>query len=341
LNPDPSPQEWWTDRSADQPARHTFSLDGRPAAGLYLLAWLLGGLGLALLLLSLGGGTVLGVVALPLLCLSLASAAGYQVVARRGRPAVAYRGPSPLILFGLVFFGWLLGTVVVFIGAGLAGVDVLTDPPTALTASPALTLAIISAQLVAYLVVGWLAVVRTGALSWRDIALPPSAARGLPAAIGLGIVVMVPVLIAAIIFGGLLATLLGVDAPDVLPAPQTATDFVLVAIAGALLAPVGEEFFFRGIALQAWLRDLGARSALIRATLLFAFIHVINISGVDFSTGLRQAILVVAVILPVGLALGWLYIRRGLAASFAAHATYNGLLLALPLLLPDLVAIPR
>jgi len=33
--------------------------------------------------------------------------------------------------------------------------------------------------------------------------------------------------------------------------------------------------------------------------------------------------LTVVVIIPVGLALGWLFLRRGLIASIAGHATFN------------------
>ena len=43
----------------------------------------------------------------------------------------------------------------------------------------------------------------------------------------------------------------------------------------------------------------------------------------------RRRLLQVAVILPIGLVLGWLFLRRGIMASIAGHVTYNGILLAL------------
>ena len=49
----------------------------------------------------------------------------------------------------------------------------------------------------------------------------------------------------------------------------------------------------------------------------------------------RRPILQTAVILPVGLVLGWLFLRRGMAAAIAGHVTYNGLLLGLALLVGD------
>jgi membrane protease YdiL (CAAX protease family) len=62
----------------------------------------------------------------------------------------------------------------------------------------------------------------------------------------------------------------------------------------------------------------------------FALVHIANIRE-GFWTGLGQAALTIAVILPVGFLLGWLFLRRGLAAAIAGHIAYNGLLLALAL----------
>jgi membrane protease YdiL (CAAX protease family) len=311
---------WWSDSHERTAPRSAFSLQGRPAAGLYTAAWLLGGIGFGLLFFGVGAGAnELTLIALPLVVLGLAAAGGYQVIARRGRPPGAYRGPSPLILLGLVFLVVIAATLVAVVaGAGFS------QPLTAAEAVLALGI-----QLFAYLVVGWLAVIRTGALSWREVAMPPTASGGAVAAIASAVGLIALVTLAAVIFGGLLATLLGVEAPDVLPTPRNATEYIAVGLAAVVLAPIGEEFFFRGIALSAWLRDLGPRAALIRTTLLFALIHVVDIASDDFSTGLRQAILVVAIILPVGYALGWLYLRRGLGASIIGHATYNGALLIL------------
>jgi membrane protease YdiL (CAAX protease family) len=100
-------------------------------------------------------------------------------------------------------------------------------------------------------------------------------------------------------------------------------------LTAGLVIPVGEELFFRGFVLTAWLRDLGERGALIRSSLFFALIHVVNISTDTFAEGAAQALLQTAVILPVGFAFGWLFLRYGMAAAIAAHVTYNSLLLFL------------
>ncbi len=96
-----------------------FTLEGRPVPSLYLLAWLLTVGGIAALLFvaqagpSAGGGLV-AFVATVSLGLGLAAAAGYQLVARLDRHPDRYRGPSPLILFGLVL------VVSALVSAGLA-----------------------------------------------------------------------------------------------------------------------------------------------------------------------------------------------------------------------------
>jgi membrane protease YdiL (CAAX protease family) len=103
-----------------------------------------------------------------------------------------------------------------------------------------------------------------------------------------------------------------------------------------LLVPIGEELFFRGFALTAWLRDLGERAAIVRSSLFFALFHIININAATFDEGARQALGVVLVILPVGAVLGVLFVKRGLLAAMAAHVTYNGLGYTLGLLAEEI-----
>ncbi len=134
---------------------------------------------------------------------------------------------------------------------------------------------------------------------------------------------MLVVAVVAGLAGGLLARLLGTDAPEVVPLPSSTVELVMVALSAVILVPIGEELFFRGYALTAWLRDRGERSALIRSTVFFALVHIVTLTSATFDEGLRQAALVVAVIGPVGLALGWLYVRRGLFAAIAGHAAFN------------------
>jgi len=141
-----------------------------------------------------------------------------------------------------------------------------------------------------------------------------------------------------LILGGIVGLLLGVEAPQVLPPSESASDGLFVVLAAALVIPIGEELFFRGFALTAWLRDLGPRAALVRSSLLFALVHIANIGGVGFVEGLSQAVLLFVVLLPVAFVLGWLFLRHGMAAAISGHVTYNSLLLLLAYLASKLPA---
>ncbi len=287
----------------------------RPAAGLYVAAWALCGLGIAALLIGLAsdpplrGFLIMG--GLGALILGLATAAGQQLVARRQRPAERYHGPAPLILFLLQF------ALVSAVSVVLLAVGVPLDTPAGFLVAALLLLS-------GYLLIVWLFVVRAGALSWREMirAQPLSASRAVSDAV-VGGATVVGVGLVALVVGGIIARLLGTTAPDVVPTPQTTVEILMAALAAGILVPIGEEVFFRGYTMTAWLRDLGPRTALIRGTAFFTLIHVVNITTETFTEGLAQAIIVVSVIAPVALALGWLYLRRGLIAAIGGHAAFN------------------
>jgi membrane protease YdiL (CAAX protease family) len=308
MTPDPEPPR----------PQSTFSLEGRPAAGLYLFAWLLTGLGLGMFIIALqaGGGQFGGlllIAALVLLGPGLALAAGYQVVARATRPPPAFRGPSPAILLGLqIVLSAVIGSILLFLGA--------PDP----LSGGAGFLVISFTLFVSHVTVVWLFGIRSGALGWPDLGLPRAAsASRVLGDIGMGFVTMIvawPIVTALTVA---LALLLNSRPPDVLPVSRTATDILLIALGAGILVPIGEEMLFRGYSLTAWLRDLGPRSALVRSTIFFAFAHVLNVTSSTFDEGARQALLTVVVITPVGAVLGWLFLRRGLVASMAGHATFN------------------
>lgn len=309
------------------PGGRTFSLDGRPAPALYLISWLFTGGGFALLFLTSQAapstGRSLAVIgAILAIALGLAAGAGYQVVARRDRSDERYRGPAPLLVFGVVL---ALSALVSGILSSVGLVD--AEQPFGFL----LGLAIVAAM---YALAVWLFVVRTGALTWAEMGWPTRGADRLRLAlqgIGTGAAVMIPTTFVALIVAGVVAAILGVDAPSVVPTASTSAEALAVALAAAVVAPVGEELFFRGFALSAWARDLPERTALIRSAAFFALVHIANINAASFREGASQAILQVVVILPIGLVLGWLFLRRGIMASIAGHVTYNGVLLALML----------
>jgi membrane protease YdiL (CAAX protease family) len=302
-----------------------FTLEDRPAPGLYLVAWLLAFAGIAVLV--VGGLTqeraiagVLGLTGIGCIGLGLASAAGYQVLARRDRHPAAYRGPSPLIVFGVA-----LALSAVVAGAAFSlGLPEPTSPPGFLVGLTIVALG--------YAVSVRFLVVRTDALQWTQMGWPLAGGRRasrLLADIGYAIALTIPATFAVLIFAAIVGRILGVEAPEVLPVPRTSLETLAVAVGAAFVAPIGEELFFRGFAISAWQRDLGPRRALLRSSIFFALVHIANIEATTFREGASQAVLEFVVILPLGFLLGWLFQQRGIVASIAAHISYNGLLLML------------
>ena len=149
---------------------------------------------------------------------------------------------------------------------------------------------------------------------------------------GLGVLLAVPAWIGAqllaLITAGLLQ-LVGLRPEEgVAEAAIGLVDPIVLAIALMVVAPVAEEIFFRGIVYNAWLREFGVRRAIIGSAALFALIH--------------GSIFVIPAIFGLGIALALLYRRtRILPASMAMHATFNGITLALGLLVRfDVIRLP-
>ena len=319
------------------PARlglRTFSLDGRRAPGLYLVGWLASLVGAATIFVVLlaqpsdvPGAVLLGAGTL-ILTIGLAASAGSQAIERQAEGRLAYRGPSPFIIFGAYVALTLFLELLAFVPLQALGVR----GGTALEALVDLVLLNGSAAaLVAALVVG------SGSLTWREMGVPSlggrSASGSTPLA-GLlrdlveGMVLAVPILFITVGLGTFLIHLLGTTPPGPLPVAQSTGDTVLNLVSGILIAPLGEELFYRGFATTAWVRGMGARAGILRAALLFCVAHVLTLSGTP-----PAALIAFLTRLPVAIALGWIFVRRGsLASSFGLHAMFN----AIPLILVGL-----
>jgi len=112
---------------------------------------------------------------------------------------------------------------------------------------------------------------------------------------------------------GVLFKLLGYNnyavSPDAIP--TTALMGVLAIVAYAVMAPLCEEFFFRGV-LQPVYEPYGAKWAVLFVGLLFTAFHLSLLQGLS--------------ILPLVLALGYVnYRTRSLPASILTHVGANGL----------------
>jgi len=304
--------------------RSPFALEGRAAPGLYPAGrfMAIGGAAAALVGASAGGGPGAGIlfgIGMLLAALGLGAAAGGQALQRRAAGTAGYAGPSPLLVFAAVVAGtYAVGTALGLLLPPLAPqVDVLLS---------ALVLGSIGIGALAILVVG------SGALSWRDLGfrLPATAEGGLIGDVAWGIALGAPTLFIGSGLAAGLVGLLGTTPAPTLPLTPDPAGALLNLVAAVVVAPLWEEIFFRGYATTAWAATLGSRAAIIRGALFFAFIHVLTVSAGSFDEGVRLALIGFVARLPVGLVLGWVFLRRrSLAAPVALHATYN----ALPLLL--------
>ncbi len=320
-SPDPSVPDR-ASPSAFRPSLHTFSLEGRRAPGLYLVGWLataLGGplLGVAILSGSSGlDGLVVAVAGALLLGVGLTAGAGAQAIERRDRADLAYRGPSPF----LVFAASVPLTILVQLPFELIGFDLR---------SPVGTLVAVALIGAVWLTLIGMTVVGTGALRWSEIAvgvLGQSATRIAGEAL-VGAATAIPVILATAIAAAFLVSVTGVTPVGPL-APSTDTaSFILGLLAAAIVAPISEELFYRGFATTAWSRGYTPGRAIVQGGLFFAFVHVLTLSGADFDHAAKAALVAFGARIPVAFALGWIFVsRRSLAASIGLHATFNGLL---------------
>ncbi|HEX5579875.1 MAG TPA: type II CAAX endopeptidase family protein [Candidatus Limnocylindria bacterium] len=318
------------------PRRHP-SLDRYRALHVLSLIALIGGIALAAVAVSrnpwivdpnaprpdpTASGLALAAISLGLVGVILGSAmhVARAIVVREPLSEGRYRGPSVIVLL-----------VLAIIAANAASVAVANDvlavtqgrAPTTLGAAVLLT--VTQASLLA---VAGLFVAAPRALAGLRF-LPD---RGLWRSIGLGVVLAVPAWIGAqllALIGSRLLELVGLRPEEgVAEAAIGLVDPIVLVVALVVVAPIAEEAFFRGIVYNAWLREFGARRAIIGSAALFALIHT--------------SIFLILPIFGLGIALALLYQRTGsLPASMAMHAAFNGITLALGLLVRfDVIRLP-
>jgi membrane protease YdiL (CAAX protease family) len=270
-----------------------------------------------------------------------------------------YAGPSPFLVMAALL-AIMTGISLPLEGAlATGGVD---------TNSTTGALLLILADLGAYLGLVHFLAVRPGALTWRDILRPrhlapdpddwtsatPATAFGGAVAppapssrsritggsigdILLALALLLPIVFASAIVNQALLLVLGLTSRDLVspvPTSSRGMDPWIAILAVAVIVPIGEEIFFRGFATNAWGRSLGRNSAILRAALFFAFVHIVNGSSTEAGLSLRMAVFDFGARVPVAIALTWLYFRRrSILASGTLHASYNGLILLMSVML--------
>jgi len=308
-----------------RPGSGTFTIEGRSAPALFVVGWLgtLLGLGAVVVAVLAGGSaasTVVLIVGLVVLSIGLIAGAGSQGIERRARARTAYLGPSPFLVFATSIPVSLLAAIALGVPLGLLGIAL--DGPVGRLAS-------VSAQAIVYVALIRLLVVDTGALTWAQMGLRRFDGAAVTN-LALGAALALPVIAATVPVVAILGQLFPVTPVSPLPPAGEPVGFALNLVAGAIIAPIGEEILFRGFATTAWARDLGARRALVQGALFFAVVHVITITGGTAGEAIGLAVLGFAARVPVSLALGWLFLRRGsIWASIGLHAAFNGILIVL------------
>lgn len=305
-------------------------LAGREAPALYVI-----GLGAAVLGASAfiagmaGGGVGLALFALVLLGVGGIALSGASALQRRvDTPVTGWRGPGPLAVFWTTIPWALLAQVLIaalFTAVGAAAT--LTSPIGTLTLAAASNLATV-------LIVG-LVVVGSDAVRWRDIIFATPAASpstlpqpdrrgGLFGDVLWGVALALPILAAAGLFATLVMNGTGLSAPVVLPPAMSGTDLAANVLTAGLIAPIGEELLYRGVIAQAWARQSSARRSILFSAIVFAFAHTLTVGGTSVADAVGIAAVAFVVRLPLGIALGWLWIRRrSIVATIALHAAYN------------------
>ena len=270
-----------------------------------------------------GAGTpaiVLVVVGLVALSIGLIAGAGSQGIERRARGALAYQGPSPLLVFIASIPVSLVAVILLSLPLVAVGVDV--DSPFGRFLS-------VGVQTLVYIGLIRLLVVDAGALSWSDMGVRRPDGRAIGELLS-GAGWAIPVIVVTIPVSAVLLALFPVTPVSPLPPTGEMTGFILQFVAGAVIAPVGEELLFRGLATTAWVRGLGVRRGVLRAALVFAVAHVLTVTGSTTQEAFGLAVVGFGTRVPVALALGWLFVRRGsIWAPIGLHMTFNGILLVL------------
>jgi len=200
----------------------------------------------------------------------------------------------------------VLTIVAIAVGAVGMGVSYLLSRDGSLAPATYIRYAMVI-TLAVYAVVGVLVVTQitpTVRLRWSD---------GRPA-LGVAIGLAVGGGLSALLLAGVSAAA-GHLSPDprivLLMSEGDATHIVATVLLTCVAAPLVEEVLFRGLLLES-LRRRGTAAAIWLSALAFAVWHLTP-------AALRYYAL-------MGALLGWLYSRRGLACSMAAHAGFNGVL---------------
>ena len=268
-----------------------------------------------------GGLLALGIVGAVAFTAGLVYVAIHQIRVRRFLPPERYRGPSILALVALTL---VLANVISLPFAEDAAALVLGVGEMSTLGTVVL---LVSTQ-AALLFVSWAFVQLPRALAGLPRFPGPDVGRS----VRLGVLWGVGAWIGASLIAN--AVVLVLESIGIEPEPAAAEQALamldpwLILVPIVVLAPIAEEIFFRGVVFNALRREATRRWAYLGSALLFGVIHLSPVT-----------------LLPIfllGLVLARVYERTGsLLAPMVLHATFNGLSVAIALLVRyDVLRLP-
>lgn len=163
---------------------------------------------------------------------------------------------------------------------------------------------------------GWRRVIRLPLRPWPELRF------------GVGFGLLLYPAIVFVVGVALTALLRSISGHAVTTPQQVGTNLSWVGIAitvsyALVIAPVGEELFFRGVLFHAVRDRHGFAAGAVASGVAFGIVHYVPAPWQD-------SVLLMATMVVTGVALAWLHDRRGnLLANIAAHATFNAIGLAL------------
>jgi uncharacterized protein len=225
-----------------------------------------------------------------------------------GSPATATWGIGEAV--GVYILAIVLGSLVT-----LPIFELIADEDlAAIVASAAAAIAIVG------ILIGWLSRRHPG---WRAAVRFPGKGEWWPevrASLGFGLL-----LYPGMVFGvGLVLSLIlgaisgeSVQAPEQVPSDPSAVGLVVTALYAVVIAPLHEEFYFRGMLFRGARDRHGLGVGLLASGIGFSLIHYLPGPWED-------AALLMGVMLFNGIALAWWYERRGtIVAPIVAHMVFN------------------